>query len=49
MRYARDIAKGMVWLHEAKPATIHRDLKPANILVFYLFILLLHRADCLID
>lgn len=33
MRYARDVAKGMVWLHEAKPPTIHRDLKPANILI----------------
>jgi len=33
MRFARDIAKGMLWLHYSNPPTIHRDLKPANILI----------------
>lgn len=33
MRFATDIAKGMMFLHTSKPAIIHRDLKPANILI----------------
>ncbi|XP_039016677.1 integrin-linked protein kinase 1-like isoform X2 [Hibiscus syriacus] len=32
MRYALDIARGMNYLHENKPAIIHRDLEPSNIL-----------------
>jgi len=33
LRIARDIAKGMAWLHEHDPAIIHRDLKPQNVLI----------------
>ncbi|XP_039048333.1 integrin-linked protein kinase 1-like isoform X2 [Hibiscus syriacus] len=32
LRYALDIARGMNYLHENKPAIIHRDLEPSNIL-----------------
>ena len=33
LRWAKDIAEGMNWLHQSKPPIIHKDLKPANILV----------------
>lgn len=37
---ARDVCKGMVWLHEVS-GIIHGDLKPENILViFFSFFLL---------
>ncbi|XP_038722134.1 integrin-linked protein kinase 1-like isoform X2 [Tripterygium wilfordii] len=32
VRFALDIARGMNYLHENKPAIIHRDLEPSNIL-----------------
>lgn len=32
IRFALDIARGMNYLHENKPAIIHRDLEPSNIL-----------------
>ncbi|CAI9087867.1 OLC1v1022051C1 [Oldenlandia corymbosa var. corymbosa] len=32
LRYALDIARGMNYLHERKPAIIHCDLEPSNIL-----------------
>jgi len=33
LRIAKDIAKGMNWLHCLDPPIIHRDIKPPNILV----------------
>ena len=30
---ARDIARGMAWLHMSDPYVLHRDLKPANVLI----------------
>eukprot|EP01095_Lingulamoeba_sp_RSL-Kostka_P018132 TRINITY_DN97_c0_g1_i1.p1 TRINITY_DN97_c0_g1~~TRINITY_DN97_c0_g1_i1.p1 ORF type:complete len:523 (+),score=211.21 TRINITY_DN97_c0_g1_i1:57-1625(+) len=33
MKFAREIAQGMNWLHRSKPPIIHRDLKPSNVLV----------------
>ncbi|XP_058095449.1 integrin-linked protein kinase 1-like isoform X1 [Magnolia sinica] len=32
VKFALDIARGMNYLHENKPAIIHRDLEPSNIL-----------------
>lgn len=32
VRFALDIARGLSYLHEHKPAIIHRDLEPSNIL-----------------
>ncbi|KAK4795047.1 hypothetical protein SAY86_013041 [Trapa natans] len=32
VRFALDIARGMNYLHENRPAIIHRDLEPSNIL-----------------
>jgi serine/threonine protein kinase len=36
IKWAKDIAQGMNWLHCSKPPIIHRDLKPTNLLVCYL-------------
>ena len=33
MKYARDGAVGVRWLHESKPGIIHRDIKPENFLL----------------
>eukprot|EP00029_Vermamoeba_vermiformis_P009351 TRINITY_DN4633_c1_g1_i1.p1 TRINITY_DN4633_c1_g1~~TRINITY_DN4633_c1_g1_i1.p1 ORF type:complete len:529 (-),score=229.48 TRINITY_DN4633_c1_g1_i1:181-1767(-) len=33
VKWAKDIAQGMNWLHCSKPPIIHRDLKPTNLLV----------------
>jgi len=33
LKFARDIAMGMNWLHKSTPQCLHRDLKPANLLV----------------
>ena len=31
--FAKDVAEGMLYLHNLKPRLIHRDLKPDNVLV----------------
>jgi len=33
LKWAKDVAQGMNWLHCSKPPIIHRDLKPSNLLV----------------
>jgi serine/threonine protein kinase len=33
LKWAKDVAQGMNWLHCSKPPIIHRDLKPTNLLV----------------
>jgi serine/threonine protein kinase len=33
LRFARDAARGMAYLHGARPPILHRDLKSANLLV----------------
>eukprot|EP00992_Anisonema_acinus_P009446 TRINITY_DN5665_c0_g1_i2.p1 TRINITY_DN5665_c0_g1~~TRINITY_DN5665_c0_g1_i2.p1 ORF type:complete len:233 (+),score=42.60 TRINITY_DN5665_c0_g1_i2:1017-1715(+) len=33
LRWARDVARGMMYLHSLHPAIVHRDLKSPNILV----------------
>lgn len=31
MKMIKDVAQGLCWLHESKPAIIHRDIKPSNL------------------
>eukprot|EP01087_Luapelamoeba_hula_P004455 TRINITY_DN1440_c0_g1_i1.p1 TRINITY_DN1440_c0_g1~~TRINITY_DN1440_c0_g1_i1.p1 ORF type:complete len:583 (+),score=93.31 TRINITY_DN1440_c0_g1_i1:402-2150(+) len=33
LQFARDIARGMNYLHQAEPAILHRDLKSMNVLI----------------
>lgn len=33
LQFARDIARGMTYLHENDPTILHRDLKSLNVLV----------------
>jgi len=33
IRFAKDIANGLAWLHLSKPPILHRDIKPTNILI----------------
>lgn len=37
MKMAREVAQGMVWLHDVTKI-VHGDLKPANLLVFFIVI-----------
>jgi len=33
LKWSKDAAQGMAWLHGNNPCVIHRDLKPANLLI----------------
>jgi len=33
IKFAKDIAIGLAWLHLSKPPILHRDIKPTNILI----------------